>query len=295
MVPPGTKRPRAEESTWQGNINIADPASMLSLLEKQLRDLPNTDDVSLLSIYWNLYVSYVNLKNIIGQVSSKPPSCEESAADFSRKSIVVVAGFPESDSAKPSERVDQDKKAAIDLLDAAQIEVNLQSTLRLGQTTNQRPRLMKLFFSDPETASKALTKLNVYKRHNKTCKLSFRPSLTREERDERRRLYIQCNEQREKARKEGRDDDFIVYAGTITLRKDIDVLKKKLPPLTGANAIPLKSRAIVNTITSISTPTSLHLPWLDTAHAMFANISTVDPNKITSMDTSSNPVQCSSN
>lgn len=259
-----SKRSRLSDSpiqvsngSWFGSSCLHDPNSMLCTLENQLMSLPATDDAALLSVYWSLYVSYVTLKGACQNMPVDAENTEERA----RKSIVVIGNLQESSSTRPSERISHDCKLATELCDNADIESSIVATQRLGPKSD-RPRLIKLFFQDPESASRALSKLSKYKRSNQHCKLTFRPSLTRQERDERRRLFDKCQEQRLIAKREGRDDDYIVYANEVTLRCNIGLVRDKLKKQpTGANLVPLGIRNANSTLQSDMTK----FPWLQAA------------------------------
>jgi hypothetical protein len=240
---------------------------MLRTLEQQIASLPDTNDIPTLAAYWSLYSSYACLKSVVHQLDIASNNKSGDMAERARKSIVVIGGLKESSAIRPSDRVAHDRNATCELFDSAQIEVGFLSTLRLGKPNNDRPRLMKVFLSDEETAAKVLTRLSAFKRSEKSCKLTFRTSLTKEERDERRKINMECQVQRETARKEGKDDDYIVYAGQLVLRKDVHLVKSKLPPLTGANLVPLPPKTFNYNFSDPDTMKLLQPPWLAAAKA----------------------------
>lgn len=265
MVDPSSLIPNVP-SNWHGPADLSNPQSMLILLKSQLSALPPSEDPNVLSVYWSMYLSYLSLKSICDSVCTPVVDVDERA----RKCIVVVSNLQESAATKPSDRVADDRKSTTELLDCANVETGFITTQRLGQPNGNRPRLMKIFFNDQESAGKALTKLARYKRDNRQCKLSFRPSLTREEREERRKLNQRCQEQRAKAKAEGLDDDYVIYADEVVLRKDIGLVKGRLKKsmLTGANSIPLGTRHKNSPL-----PTA-EFAWLDAARIAAENLKT---------------------
>lgn len=275
MTQSSFKRPRTSDSpshSWLAGTNLSDQSSMLQLLENQLKSLPPSEDPSVLAIYWQLYCSYVTLSSIVDSVlpSAQAPDPEERQ----RKSIVVVSGLSESSSTVPSERVKHDHKSVTELLDSANVEVGFQSTLRLGVKSGDRPRLLKIFFSDPEGASKVLRTLTNHKRTSGS-RLQFRHSLTREERQERKVLYDLCKAKREQAKAANNDYDYIVYAQQVMLRSEVDSFKANNPRIygqpTGANRVPLGNARGIATGSNGARLTERDLPWLAKAKGTAMN------------------------
>ncbi|KAL3092193.1 hypothetical protein niasHT_023752 [Heterodera trifolii] len=108
-------------------------------------------------------------------------------AEQERQRTLVFIGLPESNATRPSERVQEDREAAIKILDHLEVEAQPTAIFRLGRYDPQRttPRPLKVVMPTPTHQHVALggwkrERARLRSQQNMAC-LFVRPALTKEQ------------------------------------------------------------------------------------------------------------------
>jgi hypothetical protein len=142
---------------------------------------------------------------------------------------VVVSGLEETVADKPSERQLGDETKVQDLLDACKIQCRPAGIFRMGMVptsrkgglggntgADARPRLLKVKFYSRRLARDFLAAA----KNLGHSAIRVRPSLSWEERNNRKNLQAECSKKRLDT-----GEDFVIYAGLIIARSEIPKIR----------------------------------------------------------------------
>jgi hypothetical protein len=141
------------------------------------------------------------------------PTQMEVLEEYRRQHSVVVMGLPESNATTATARCKADLAAVNNILDAADIEVLPNAVYRMGQR-GTRPRLVKIELPTRRAARDLIKSREKYRVAYPD--LSIRESLSEQQRTQRNALIDECKKKREDT-----GQDYIIYAGQIILRGNI--------------------------------------------------------------------------
>jgi hypothetical protein len=147
------------------------------------------------------------------------PSPFEAIDEVRREHSLVVAGLPESAATLPTKRCEDDYNQVKQILDISNVEQLPVSVYRMGKA-GPRPRLLKIELATRKAVRDVL-------RNGKKCKEKFhniqiRESLSLQQRQQHKTLVDECKQKRLDT-----GLDYVLYAGEILTRQEIEERKNK--------------------------------------------------------------------
>lgn len=146
---------------------------------------------------------------------------EDEFTEHRHKRSIVITGLIESNSLIASQRLSDDEKTVQDILDKFDIEVRPFSVFRMGVKNPNKPRLVKVEFPSKSIVAKVMKSKSTLKSDKNFAKIYIRPSMNRTEREERRKLQVECNLKNQQNTDSDPQSQFVIYAGVVTQRRDI--------------------------------------------------------------------------
>jgi len=138
------------------------------------------------------------LHKIESSASLPAVQVQSSAEEMERRRSVVVSGIPESKAATASQRVAEDAKTVVKLLDDLEVEASTSSIYRLGaaDALHGKPRLLKIVFSASAQQKLLLQEARGLKNKKNWERVYIRPSLTPEQRTNEKKLWMELKKAR---------------------------------------------------------------------------------------------------
>ena len=139
---------------------------------------------------------------------------------------LVVAGIPESELTTPTGRAEDDRKKALEILDTVGTEILPIAVYRLGKPSAGRPRLTKIQLPTKFAVTFSLRNRSKLSNNPNTQKYFMRNSMSAEERMTIKALAAEKIEKNKQLDDDGRKNPYIVYAGKLMRRSEIDEWKR---------------------------------------------------------------------
>ncbi|HKO64616.1 MAG TPA: hypothetical protein VJU13_05400, partial [Candidatus Nitrosocosmicus sp.] len=139
---------------------------------------------------------------------------------------LVVAGIPESELTTPTGRAEDDRKKALEILDTVGTEILPIAVYRLGKPSAGRPRLTKIQLPTKFAVTFSLRNRSKLSNNTNTQKYFMRNSMSAEERMTIKALAAEKIEKNKQLDDDGRKNPYIVYAGKLMRRSEIDEWKR---------------------------------------------------------------------
>ena len=161
----------------------------------------------------------------------KEDSGQISFQEMERQRSVVIGGLQESTKELPSDRVADDAAMVKNLFDSVGVECVPKCIYRMGRSGNPpllgQSRLLKIVLPSRHFQRDLLLNWRgkqheLKKQNNQYVRVMIRESLTQEQLQKRKELNAECKQKR----KDDPKNDWIVYAGQVMIRSDIQKFRK---------------------------------------------------------------------
>lgn len=158
------------------------------------------------------------------QVESKEHDMTNEVTErISRRSNIIIAGFPECSTGSVEERHDHDMTMVKTIGRELGVSnpTHVASVKRIGKVNPNKPRLIRVQCSDYDTKIEFLQKSKMLKSSTKFKSVFINPDYTSAERE------INLNQRKELKRRKDAGEDVVLYRGKITLRQDIQGFRRR--------------------------------------------------------------------
>lgn len=192
-------------------------SSLQGILKTSVSDSVLLKDALAKLDYLSASFSALVSKNIVNLVHE---TCEERE----RKRIIILDGLPESKHELGHQRNLEDLELVRSISDNLGLDNSIWATERLGRRSTGRSRLLKIFFLSSQASSLFIRGFSHLRASNPTfSKIYARYSMSE---SERKREFELRQEARKRSETEG--VRYVVYAGVLTKKDDVEALKVKL-------------------------------------------------------------------
>ena len=160
-------------------------------------------------------------KNNMLKSLSQAPNWENQYYDHRHNRSVVVSGLKESTLEIASKRLEKDEEMVQQMLDVFDIEVRPLAVFRMGKKMVDKPRLLKIEFASRSVVAKIMTRKKAMSKHENFKRVYIRKSMSFEERQQTKKLQMECNEKNKENTENDPSSTFVIYAGKVVRRRDI--------------------------------------------------------------------------